>query len=148
MQYPSGGIMPPDVFAQSLLLLSAGQHPRLTEVNARGPLSGDAGAMKHGVLLWIVALVVSVAHADEHERELVRLVRQDCGSCHGMQLTGGLGLPLTPQALRDKAAESLVATVIHGRPGTPMPAWKSILSAEDAEWIVKRLIEGFPQEER
>lgn len=82
------------------------------------------------------------------ERELVRLVRQDCGSCHGMQLTGGLGHPLTPQALRDKPLDSLVATVIHGRPGTAMPAWKTILSEQEAEWIVKRLIEGFPQEQR
>ncbi|OHC62022.1 MAG: hypothetical protein A2045_05715 [Rhodocyclales bacterium GWA2_65_20] len=104
--------------------------------------------MKYAVLASIVGLLVSVAHAGERERELVRLVRQDCGSCHGMQLTGGLGLPLTPEALRDKPAESLVATVIYGRPGTPMPPWKTILSAEDAEWIVTRLIEGFPQEPR
>jgi len=82
------------------------------------------------------------------QRELIHLVREDCGSCHGMQLTGGLGLPLTAEALRDKPADSLVATVIHGRPGTPMPPWKTLLSEEDAEWIVKRLIEGFPAEGR
>lgn len=80
------------------------------------------------------------------ERELVRLVRQDCGSCHGMTLKGGLGLPLTPDALREKPEESLVATIVYGRPGTAMPAWKTILTERDAEWIVKKLIEGFPEE--
>ena len=79
---------------------------------------------------------------------LVRLVRQDCGSCHGMTLQGGLGTPLTPAALRDKPAESLVATIVYGRPGTAMPAWKSVLSETDARWIVARLIEGFPEEKR
>jgi hypothetical protein len=29
-----------------------------------------------------------------------------------------------------------------------MPPWKSILSEQEAEWIVNRLIEGFPQEQR
>lgn len=80
--------------------------------------------------------------------ELVHLVRQDCGSCHGMTLQGGLGLPLTPSALRDKPVDSLVATIIHGRPGTAMPAWKSILSEADAHWIVTHLLEGFPEEKR
>lgn len=96
--------------------------------------------------LAVLGFAANAAAVDE--RELVRLVRQDCGSCHGMQLTGGLGQPLTPAALRDKPVDSLVATVIYGRPGTAMPPWKTILSEQDAEWIVNRLIEGFPQEQR
>lgn len=79
-------------------------------------------------------------------RELVRLVRQDCGSCHGMTLKGGLGLPLTVEALRDKPFDGLVATVVYGRPGTAMPPWKSIISESEAEWIVRRLMQGFPEE--
>ena len=78
--------------------------------------------------------------------ELVRMVRQDCGSCHGMRLTGGLGPALTPTALADKPADSLVATVVHGRPGTPMPPWRSLLSPADAAWIVQQLLQGFPEE--
>lgn len=74
------------------------------------------------------------------------MVRQDCGSCHGMTLKGGLGSPLLPANLRDKPPESLVATVLQGRAGTPMSAWKSILGEEEAEWIVAELIKGFPQE--
>ncbi|HET7527856.1 MAG TPA: cytochrome c, partial [Burkholderiaceae bacterium] len=61
------------------------------------------------------------------QAELVRMVRHDCGACHGMRLTGGLGPALTPQALADKPLDSLVATVVHGRPGTPMPPWRAML---------------------
>ncbi len=99
-------------------------------------------------LAIVLAIAAGGAQAATDAHELVRLVRQDCGSCHGMQLTGGLGSPLTPQALRDKPVDSLVATVVHGRPGTAMPPWKTILSEQDAEWIVQRLIEGFPEEAR
>lgn len=80
------------------------------------------------------------------QRELIRLVRQDCGSCHGMTLKGGLGSPLLPENLRDKPADSLVAVVLQGRPGTPMSAWKSILEENEAQWIIAELIKGFPQE--
>lgn len=80
------------------------------------------------------------------ERELVRLVRQDCGACHGMTLAGGLGPSLLPAALRDRPAEALVQTIIHGRPGTPMPPWGPFLSESEARWIVGRLLAGFPTE--
>lgn len=80
------------------------------------------------------------------QRELIRMVRQDCGSCHGMTLQGGLGSALLPDNLRDKPASSLVATVVHGRPGTPMPPWKAILADGEAEWIVSQLLAGFPHE--
>ncbi|WP_154717440.1 c-type cytochrome [Sterolibacterium denitrificans] len=78
--------------------------------------------------------------------ELVRMVRQDCGSCHGMTLKGGLGSPLLPENLRDKPADGLVATIMQGRPGTAMPPWQAIISEAEAEWIVARLLTGFPQE--
>lgn len=79
-------------------------------------------------------------------RELVRLVRQDCGSCHGLTLQGGLGPPLTAAALAEKPVESLVATVLNGRPGTPMPPWKRFLNEDEAQWIVAQLRRGFPSE--
>ena len=79
------------------------------------------------------------------QKELVRLVRQDCGSCHGMTLQGGLGPALLPANLEEKPFESLVATIYYGRPGTPMPPWKQFMSEAEAAWIVEKLMGGFPQ---
>ena len=79
------------------------------------------------------------------QKELVRLVRQDCGSCHGMTLQGGLGPALLPASLQEKPFEGLVATIYYGRPGTPMPPWKQFMSEADAAWIVQKLMSGFPQ---
>ena len=81
----------------------------------------------------------------ERQRELVHLVRQDCGSCHGMTLQGGLGPSLTPAALQGKPVDSLVATIHGGRPGTPMPPWHRFLSEAEARWIVEEMQAGFPE---
>ena len=79
------------------------------------------------------------------QAELVRLVRQDCGSCHGMTLNGGLGPALLPANLRDKPAEGLAATIYYGRPGTPMPPWQQFMSEAEAAWIVDKLMSEFPK---
>ena len=79
---------------------------------------------------------------------LVRMVRQDCGSCHGLRLTGGLGPALTREALADKPVSSLAATIFHGRPGTPMPGWQPMLSESEATWVAQRLSAGCPAEKR
>lgn len=88
----------------------------------------------------------SAAPAPLRQKEIVHLVRQDCGSCHGMTLQGGLGPSLKPEALRDKPIESLVATIYGGRPGTPMPPWHRFLNEEEAHWIVEQLLQGFPDQ--
>jgi cytochrome c55X len=76
--------------------------------------------------------------------ELVRLVRNDCGSCHGLTLAGGLGPALLPEALRGKSVEGLTGIILNGRPGTAMPPWSRFLSVSEAEWVVTQLKEGFP----
>jgi cytochrome c55X len=107
-------------------------------------------ALALGLGLSLGLAVAQGATASEpgatRRHELVRMVRQDCGSCHGMQLTGGLGPALTREALADKPLEGLVATIYQGRPGTPMPGWRSMLSEPEAQWIAERLMAGFPQE--
>jgi len=95
-----------------------------------------------------LAQTIAAALSPAREQTLIRMVRQDCGSCHGMRLTGGLGPALTPQALADKPVETLAATIYHGRAGTPMPGWKAMLNEAEADWIAKRLLTGFPQEAR
>jgi cytochrome c55X len=100
-----------------------------------------AGAV--GVFACASLLAAEPAGPVEARRaELTHLVRQDCGSCHGMTLKGGLGPALTRDALRDKPAESLVVTVLHGRPGTAMPPWGTFVSEAEAAWIVRQLQEG------
>lgn len=98
----------------------------------------------------VVSALASAADArpaapdPERARELVHIVRQDCGSCHGLTLKGGLGPALTAEALADKPAEGLVATIIGGRPGTPMPPFSTIVTEPEAQWIVDQLLRGFP----
>ncbi|MBF0257007.1 MAG: cytochrome c [Gammaproteobacteria bacterium] len=76
------------------------------------------------------------------QQELRNLLVQDCGSCHGLSLRGGLGPQLLPEALANKPEEYLVATIIHGRPGTPMPPWQPFLSEDEARWIAQLLKRG------
>ncbi|WP_310741095.1 c-type cytochrome [Ideonella aquatica] len=98
------------------------------------------------LLLALLPLAAAAEPAPQRQQQLVRMVRQDCGACHGMRLTGGLGPALTPAALADKPLESMVATIVHGRPGTPMPPWRAMLSEPEARWIAQRLAAGFPEE--
>ncbi len=100
-------------------------------------------------VLLPLALAAGALDVDlARQQSLIRLVRQDCGACHGMRLTGGLGPALTPGALSDKPVEAMTAAIVHGRPGTPMPPWRAMLSEDEARWIAKRLSQGFPEEER
>lgn len=75
------------------------------------------------------------------QSELQHFLDHDCGSCHGMTRKGGLGSPLDPATLAGKADETLVAIILDGIPGTPMPPWRPLLSEEEAQWIVERLRE-------
>lgn len=72
----------------------------------------------------------------------MHLLRQDCGSCHGLRMTGGLGPALTPVTLAGKSADMLRAVILHGRPGTPMPPWKGFMNEVEAQWLVQQLQAG------
>lgn len=100
-------------------------------------------------LIAILALAVSMsASAAENDVEPARqaqlkyLLQQDCGSCHGMTLKGGLGPALLPDILKDKPDALLVTTILDGRAGTAMPPWRSELTEAEAEWLVEQLREG------
>ena len=82
----------------------------------------------------------------ERTRELIRMVRQDCGSCHGLTLRGGLGPALLPENLRDRPPAGLKYTILLGRPGTAMPPWQPFMSEAEADWMVAQLLRGFPEE--
>lgn len=74
--------------------------------------------------------------------KLTNLVRQDCGSCHGLTLKGGLGKPLTADHLRTWSRDQIVNIILDGVPGTPMPPWRPLISEADARWIAERLQQG------
>ena len=114
--------------------------------SARRVLVGTALAVLVSTATAQGSGVPSSAPAVERQQELVRMVRQDCGSCHGLRLTGGLGPALTPEALADKPLESMVSTIYRGRPGTPMAPWSAMLSEQDALWIAQQLFAGFPEQ--
>lgn len=98
------------------------------------------------VAVWSATGAAADPVPPDRQSQLVRMVRQDCGSCHGMTLKGGLGPPLEVGALRDRPVESLKYTILQGRPGTPMPPWRGLLTEAEAEWIVDHLLKGFPRE--
>ena len=89
----------------------------------------------------------SPAHAegalpDTDIARLSNLVRQDCGSCHGLTLKGGLGRPLTAQHLADMDHEMVKHVILFGIDQTPMPGWLGLLSEQEADWIANALKTG------
>lgn len=73
---------------------------------------------------------------------LSNLVLQDCGSCHGLTLKGGLGKPLTPERLQQWNRDQIVHIILDGVPGTPMPPWRPLLTETEADWIAEALQKG------
>ncbi|MFV0359842.1 c-type cytochrome [Tropicimonas sp.] len=90
-----------------------------------------------------VALAATCAGAEipaTRATELEHMVIQDCGSCHGLTMKGGLGSPLTREALDGAEAESLAYIILEGVPGTAMPTWRPILTEDEALWIANYLL--------
>ncbi|MFD3191499.1 c-type cytochrome [Sedimentitalea sp. HM32M-2] len=76
---------------------------------------------------------------------LERLVLQDCGSCHGLTLKGGLGPDIRPEALAHYDRAGLAAVILDGIPGTPMPPWRPLLTQAEVDWMVTYLLSGGTQ---
>ncbi|MFA9421439.1 MAG: cytochrome c [Gammaproteobacteria bacterium] len=89
-----------------------------------------------------VPLLADNPISDNRKQVLLDLLVQDCGSCHGLRMKGGLGPALLPSALIGKPAEFITATILNGRPGTAMPAWRPLLTPAEAEWMTMVLLEG------
>ncbi len=112
--------------------------------------------MRRPILLFTCLLAISpfssvakqVSSADTNElsatrkAQLTHIVQQDCGSCHGMTLKGGLGPALLPDNIQDKPLLFLQNTILYGRPGTAMPPWKTLLTEHEALWISQQLKAG------
>ena len=100
-------------------------------------------AERLAVLLALVPLAVVAAEPPApRQAELLHRLRQDCGSCHGLTLKGGLGPPLLPASLDGQELESLAQIIRKGVPGTPMPPWAFEIGSDEALWLARQLKEG------
>jgi cytochrome c55X len=79
---------------------------------------------------------------DKTSAQLEQMVRQDCGSCHGLTFKGGLGSPLLPENLSAYSVDDLTTIILDGLPGTAMPPWRAVVSRHDAIWMAQYLKEG------
>jgi len=104
-------------------------------------------------ILLVFLVVPNQSNADENQspegklsnarqNELTHIVKQDCGSCHGMTLKGGLGPALLVENLQDKPILFIQNTILYGRPGTAMPPWKTLLTEQETLWIAEQLKQG------
>ncbi|MEA2118528.1 cytochrome c [Halovibrio sp. HP20-50] len=84
--------------------------------------------------------------APVREKELETLLYQDCGSCHGMTLKGGLGPALSQERMNRYTREGLAGLILQGIPGTAMPSWGALLSEKEARWIADQLQHNNPLE--
>jgi len=103
-------------------------------------------------LIWLALsfmvaapLAASDQLSGDRQQELHNLLIQDCGSCHGLTMHGGLGPALLPDKLAGKSIEYLSSVILNGRPGTAMPAWRSLLSPAEARWMASQLLQGEAQ---
>ncbi len=71
---------------------------------------------------------------------LKRLVHQDCGSCHGLTLKGGLGPDLRPQTIEHYDVDILKSVILDGIPDTAMPPWRPLMTEAEADWVARYLL--------
>jgi cytochrome c55X len=105
------------------------------------------------VILYILATSVAAALASstsaqdtdltlsiKEQKSLIYLLKQDCGSCHGLTLQGGLGPALLQQNLQHKPQEYIESVIAYGRAGTAMPPWKDILNEKEIRFLAIYLL--------
>jgi len=96
------------------------------------------------LLLGLILLVPVYSDSNistSRQQDLRNLLIQDCGSCHGLRMKGGLGPALLPSTLAGKPAEVISAIILDGRPGTAMPAWRPLISPDEALWLASQLLQ-------
>jgi len=99
-----------------------------------------------------LALVTQTLRAQQNDvsparqAELINLLQQDCGACHGLTLEGGLGPSLLARDMAKKPAALLRQVILDGIPGTAMPPWRPFLSEAEVKWLVSVLQKGISHE--
>lgn len=100
-------------------------------------------------MAWLVPAVVAVSAftvqtdlSAKRQGEILYILEQDCGSCHGLTMKGGLGPALTLESMQDLSVDDLVTVIMDGVPGTPMPPWRPLLSDQEALFMAQVLKTG------
>lgn len=106
------------------------------------------GTWRITVIMTTFFLLINHSYANNNslsstrKAELTHIVKQDCGSCHGMTLKGGLGPALLVEELQNKPILFIKNTILYGREGTAMPPWETLLTEPEALWISQQLKAG------
>jgi cytochrome c55X len=90
-------------------------------------------------MLALAATLAAIPALAGEGSSLERMVIQDCGSCHGLTMKGGLGRPLTPHALQHFDEAAIANIILDGIPGTAMPKWRPLLNEDQAMWMAHYL---------
>ncbi len=101
-----------------------------------------AGIFTVFVLLNFMPMTKAQTSENIRKAELENMLIQDCGSCHGLTMKGGLGPALRPENIVDRDIDYLVNIILEGVPETPMPPWKYLLDRDEALWMVQKLKQG------
>ena len=108
-------------------------------------LATALGLLTATVVAIAVAPPLSAARSEPDtaaKARLTHLLVQDCGSCHGLDLRGGLGKPLLPENVSDRSVEVLAEIILDGIAGTPMPPWRGLLNEDEARFLAETLKRG------
>ena len=93
-------------------------------------------------IAWGASVLAAPAAVAQDAKRLEHIINQDCGSCHGLTRKGGLGRPITPQALADADPETIAGIILDGVPGTAMPPWRPLITESEALWMANYLKNG------
>lgn len=96
--------------------------------------------------LFLIITVNTYGEIDaSRQKSILHLVKQDCGSCHGMTLKGGLGPSLTKERIVNLPDQYLFSVIKKGIPDSPMPPWQPFLSDEEIHWVIIQLRQGLSE---
>lgn len=104
-------------------------------------------ALKRSVVLFPALLLAGAFTTQtdltpKRQTELLYILEQDCGSCHGLTMKGGLGPALVTERMDPWSLEQLTTVILDGVPGTPMPPWRPLLNEQEALFIAEALKSG------
>lgn len=99
----------------------------------------SAAALFATAYLTLLTVPATAEPTPERQKFLRDLVQNECTRCHGYRRIGQNGPPLTPDIMELKDPDYLMMVILNGR-FTQMPPWKGMLSVDDVEFIVGRIL--------